>query len=95
MKGLSDNSAVSIQSNDSDHTKSVEAQEAAGEATAILNQLPTNQQEVIRLKLQDGFSYQQISEVTGLSVSNVGFLLHRGVKTIREQLRRCEGPDGC
>jgi RNA polymerase sigma-70 factor (ECF subfamily) len=31
-------------------------------------------------------SYREISEVTGLSVSNVGFLLHKGLKSIREKL---------
>jgi RNA polymerase sigma-70 factor (ECF subfamily) len=51
--------------------------------------LPDNQQEVIRLKVQNGLSYREISEVTGLSVSNVGFLLHKGIKTIREKMVTC------
>jgi RNA polymerase sigma-70 factor (ECF subfamily) len=38
------------------------------------------------LKLQDGLSYREISQVTGLSVSNVGFLMHQGIKTIRERM---------
>ena len=51
----------------------------------ILRALPANQQEVIRLKFQGDLSYQQISEITQLSVSNVGFLIHTGLKTIREK----------
>ena len=39
----------------------------------------------LRLKLQEGLSYREISEVTGLSISNVGFLLHKGIRSIREQ----------
>src|SRR5205823_6291351 len=44
-----------------------------------LEALPANQQEVIRLKFQHSLSYKEISSVTGLSVSNVGFLMHTGI----------------
>lgn len=52
----------------------------------VMEDLPPNQQEVIRLKFQHGLSYKQISEVTSLTVTNVGFLLHTGLKTLRKQL---------
>ena len=52
----------------------------------ILTTLPQNQREVIRLKFQDGLSYKNISEVTGLSVSNVGYLIHIGIRAIRRRL---------
>ena len=38
------------------------------------SRLPPNQQEVVRLKFQNGFSYQEISRITSLSVGNVGFI---------------------
>ena len=41
---------------------------------------------MIRLKFQHGLSYKQIAEVTQLSVSNVGFLIHTGLKALRERL---------
>ena len=66
-----------------------ERRETFGKATTILNSLPDNQQEVIRLKLQNGLSYREISDVTGLSVSNVGFLLHKGIKTLRAKMVAC------
>ena len=47
---------------------------------------PTNQREVIRLKFQNGFSYQEISRISGHSVSNVGYLIHAGMKTLRGRL---------
>jgi RNA polymerase sigma-70 factor (ECF subfamily) len=50
--------------------------------------LPPNQQEVLRLKFQNGFSYGQISEITGYSVSNVGFLIHTGMKRLRKDFRK-------
>jgi RNA polymerase sigma-70 factor (ECF subfamily) len=70
-----------------DPTAAIERQEAVRLAVTVLESLPDNQQEVIRLKVQNGLSYREISEVTGLSVSNVGFLLHRGIMTLRERLK--------
>ena len=52
----------------------------------LLEVLPVNQREVIRLKFQNGFSYQEISRISGHSVSNVGYLIHAGVKAFRLQL---------
>jgi RNA polymerase sigma-70 factor (ECF subfamily) len=53
-----------------------------------MEQLPPNQREVIRLKFQHGLSYKEISAVTGLSVTNVGFLLHTGIKRLRKLMLR-------
>ena len=53
----------------------------------MLDQLPDNQQEVVRLKFQNEMTYQEIAEVTGLSVTNVGFLLHTALKRLRELLK--------
>jgi len=61
--------------------------EQVGQVEAALGRLPTNQQEVLRLKFQNGFSYKQIAGITGLSVSNVGFLIHTGIHTLRERFR--------
>jgi RNA polymerase sigma-70 factor (ECF subfamily) len=52
----------------------------------LLEVLPVNQREVIRLKFQNGFSYQEISRISGHTVSNVGYLIHAGVKALRLQL---------
>jgi RNA polymerase sigma factor (sigma-70 family) len=65
---------------------SLETAEAVSDVLKILAGLPGNQQEVIRLKFQNDLSYKEISQVTGLSTSNVGFLLHTGLKTIRHQM---------
>ncbi len=55
-------------------------------ALDLLGRLPDNQQEVIRLKLEHGLSYREIADVTDLSVSNVGFLMHTGLKSIRRRM---------
>lgn len=62
----------------------VEQQELAGQILGMLARLPENQQEVIRLKFQQGLSYKEISSITGLSVTNVGVLIHTGMKRLRE-----------
>jgi RNA polymerase sigma-70 factor (ECF subfamily) len=51
-----------------------------------MRRLPRNQQECIRLKFQGGLSYKEISRVTNLTVTNVGFLIHTGLKTLRQRL---------
>ena len=53
-----------------------------------IEQLPANQKEVIRLKFQHGLSYKEISASTGLSVTNVGFILHTGIKRLRKLMSR-------
>jgi RNA polymerase sigma-70 factor (ECF subfamily) len=52
----------------------------------LMESLPDTQREVIRLKFQNGFSYHEISRISGHSVSNVGYLIHAGIKTLRGQL---------
>ena len=52
----------------------------------LLETLPQSQQEVIRLKFQNGFSYQEICRIRGQSISNVGYLIHAGIKTLRGYL---------
>lgn len=61
----------------------LERREMAGLLLRLLDELPANQREVIRLKFQNDLSYKEISEVTQLSVTNVGFLLHTGLKKLR------------
>jgi RNA polymerase sigma-70 factor, ECF subfamily len=54
-------------------------------------QLPKLEQEVVQLRLGEGLSYKQIAEITDLSVSHVGVLLHQAVKRLRNSLAQ---PDG-
>ena len=49
--------------------------------------LPEKQQEAFRLKFQSGMSYKEISAITGTTLSNVRYLLHNALKTVRERLR--------
>ncbi|MGJ8643821.1 MAG: RNA polymerase sigma factor [Luteolibacter sp.] len=50
----------------------------------MMDRLPKNQRDVILLKFQQGLSYKEIAEVTGLGQGNIGFLIHTGLKRLRE-----------
>ena len=52
----------------------------------LVDKLSPRQQEVLRLRLQAGLSYREIAEVTGLTISNVGFHLHEAVRNLRDTL---------
>jgi RNA polymerase sigma-70 factor (ECF subfamily) len=54
--------------------------------SSLVGKLSPRQQEVLRLRLQAGLSYREIAEVTGMTVSNVGFHLHEAVKSLRDTL---------
>lgn len=62
----------------------VDNQERVSQVMYYLGQLTENQQAVIRMKYEQGLSYQEISEITGLTTGNVGFLLHKGLKKLKE-----------
>lgn len=63
----------------------LEAEETHAAVLRLIDRLPRNQQEVIRLKFQNGFSYKEISRITSLSVSNVGFLIHTAIQRLRRE----------
>jgi RNA polymerase sigma-70 factor (ECF subfamily) len=69
-----------------DPREKLAAREATNEILRFVERLPANQREVIRLKFQADLSYKEIAEMTGLSVTNVGFLLHTALKRLRTLL---------
>lgn len=87
MKPLSDVEMDSQVSPEPSPAAQAERREAAGEALSLLEGLPKNQQEVLRLKFQNGLSYEEISKVMNLTVTNVGFLIHTAIKTLRGRMR--------
>lgn len=86
MKTLSDTQAAGQHSRERDPRMDAQQCDDAQQAASLIKELPERQQEVIRLKVQSGLSYREISELTGLSVSNVGYLLHVGLKSVRTRL---------
>lgn len=41
---------------------------------------------VMLLKIQEGRSYREIAEITGLTATNVGYLIHQAMKTLKVRL---------
>jgi RNA polymerase sigma-70 factor (ECF subfamily) len=66
-----------------EHAEHRECMERIG---MLLDRLSENQREVIILKFQQGLSYEEIAKITGLSSGNIGFLIHTGLKRIRDLL---------
>lgn len=86
MNPLTDKQAATQESRDPAPPDVLERKESESQVVTAVGTLPENQQEVIRLKFQHGLSYREISRVTELSESNVGFLLHTGLKALRQTL---------
>lgn len=85
MLFLDDELMASRPSDDPAPFASLERKEASGFLLRIIATLPPRQQEVLQLKFQNDFSYQEIAEITSLSVSNVGVLIHTALKTLRKK----------
>ena len=68
-------------------TPAIETSELASVVGTHLERLPDNQRDVLVLKLQEDKTYREIAEITGLSVSNVGYLIHQGLKSLSTRLR--------
>jgi RNA polymerase sigma factor (sigma-70 family) len=62
--------------------------EGIGLVRICLATLEPRTRELIRLKFDDELSYQEISARTGLSVGNVGYLLHHALKNIGQELAK-------
>lgn len=53
-----------------------------------LETLDERSREIIRLKFNDELSYKEIAARTGLTVGNVGFILHHALKSIAAELAK-------
>lgn len=60
-------------------------------AARLLDRLSLRQQEVIRLKFQHDLSYRDIARITRLSETNVGYLIHTGLKELRRLVQDLQG----
>jgi RNA polymerase sigma-70 factor (ECF subfamily) len=85
MTSIADDTAAALPSPAPDPALATEQSDAAAEALRALNRLPEPQREALLLKFAHNLSYKEIAQVTGHTVSNVGFLIHTGLKTLRRQ----------
>lgn len=54
----------------------------------FLRKLHPREQQVLLLRMEQGLSYKEISEITGRTEGNVGNLLHHAVRKLAERLRK-------
>lgn len=86
MVALEDEKAARLEGPTVPPDRATDWDERVSQVMNALDRLSDNQREVIRLKFQQGLSYKEISEATGLTTGNVGFLLHTGLKRLRSML---------
>jgi RNA polymerase sigma-70 factor (ECF subfamily) len=63
-------------------------QELSDQVWTLVEALSPNYQDVLKLKFQHDCSYQQIAEITGLTIGNVGFILHNALRKLRAKLEK-------
>jgi RNA polymerase sigma-70 factor (ECF subfamily) len=62
--------------------------EGIGLVRISLETLDPRSRELVKLKFNDELSYQEIAARTGLTKSNVGYILHHALKTIAAELAK-------
>lgn len=86
MPTITNEKVVEPTSRETSQADAAEQRDTTQQVEHCVAELSENQQEVLRLKFQGALSYREIAEVTGLTVSNVGYLLHTAIQKIRAKL---------
>ncbi len=60
---------------------------AAERARIALDALDLRERQLVLLKIFEEKSYREISEITGIGIGNVGYILHHAMKKMARQLR--------
>ncbi|AHF91090.1 RNA polymerase sigma factor, sigma-70 family [Opitutaceae bacterium TAV1] len=85
MTLLDDEATGRIPSPEADPAALLQHAEDRQQILALVSALPPAQREIVRLRYQEGFSYQEIGEITGRSANHVGVLLHTAVQSMRRE----------
>jgi RNA polymerase sigma-70 factor (ECF subfamily) len=67
--------------------QALETEEVRAQVRAQIDRLSPRYREVLLLKVQEEKSYREIAEITGLTVTHVGYLLHQAMKDLTRRLR--------
>lgn len=79
---------VVVIATDSSPEKEMEAKDEIRRIHGLIDQLPENQKQVIRLRGIEDCSFDEIEQITGLTASNIRTLLSRARRFIREKLEK-------
>lgn len=61
--------------------------EAAEHAVTALHALSLREQQLVILKVYEEKSYKEIGDITGLTVGNVGYILHHAMRKMAEHMK--------
>ncbi len=67
--------------------ETLEYSERSARVRMDIDRLRPKLKEVMLLKVQESKSYREIAEITGLTVTNVGYLVHQAMQALRSSLR--------
>jgi RNA polymerase sigma-70 factor (ECF subfamily) len=81
MSALSDTAEPATHTGPSDTVETTDLSRAVLER---LSKFPPTQQEAVRLKFLQQFSYREIAQVMNVSESHVGVLVHTAIKKLRQ-----------
>lgn len=83
--------AIRLKTPDGDPYEQVTSKETIARIRQCMDALPPNQQQVVRLREMEGFSYNEIAEVLDMSLEQVKINLHRGRNAIKKTINKQEG----
>jgi RNA polymerase sigma-70 factor (ECF subfamily) len=69
-----------------DRGRAFRVSDAAARAAEALHVLSLRERQLVLLKVYEEKSYREISEITGLSTGNVGYILHHAMKKLAAEL---------
>ena len=85
---------LQLKTSDGDPYEQVTSKEMIKRIRQCMDELPPSQQQVVRLREIEGFSYNEIAEVLDMSLDQVKINLHRGRNAIKKTIVKEESLDG-
>lgn len=61
----------------------LDRKDTARQLRAMICELPEKQRNILKLKFESGLSYKEIAAATGLTPSNIGWIIHQAVQSLR------------
>lgn len=71
-------------------TVELEVSDEARFMKKLIEKLPKQQRQVIMLRHYDGYTYEEIKEITGMDVANIRVMISRARKVLRSQFDKIE-----
>lgn len=79
-----------IKSKTADPERELVAKQELSIVMKVVNSLPENHRTVIQLRDIEGYSYKEISAMTGYSIEKVKVYLHRARTKLRQQIKKSD-----